>query len=92
MEPEALAELAGRYRLPHDYFIPDAILTLVARGDHLDARWQDGGVNTVYPLGPDRYLDRNYWAELRFTRDSAGRVTGFGYRLLQGFVARRIQP
>ena len=65
MEPEALAELAGRYRLPHDYFIPDAILTLVARGDHLDARWPDGGVNTVYPLGPDRYLDRNYWAELR---------------------------
>ena len=89
--PGALAELAGRYRLPHDYFVPDAVVTLIDRGDHLDATWDDGGVNTVYPIGPDRYLDRNYWAELRVIRDAGGKVTGFDYRLLQGFLARRVE-
>jgi hypothetical protein len=76
--------------MPHDYFVPDATLTLADKGDYLEARWSDGAVNAVYPIGPDRFLDRNYWAEVAFKRDAEGRVTGFDYKLLQGFQAKRI--
>lgn len=90
--PGSLAELAGRYRMPHDYFEPDAALALTDRGDHLEARWSDGAVNTIYPVGPNRFLDRNYWAGVSFTRDPEGRVEGFSYGLLQGFIAKRVHP
>ncbi|HEY7479987.1 MAG TPA: serine hydrolase [Gemmatimonadales bacterium] len=86
----SLAKLEGRYRMPHDYFVPDATLTLSERGDHLEARWTDGAVNTVYPIGLNRFLDRNYWAELTFRRDASGKVTGLDYALGPGFFAARI--
>ena len=89
-EAGALAELAGTYQMPHEYFVPDAKLELSDHGDHLEARWSDGAVNTIYPTGPNRYRDRNYWAEVIFTRGADGRVTGFDYRLLDGFVAKRV--
>ena len=88
--PGVLARFAGRYQMPHDYFVPDATLTLADKGDYLEARWSDGAVNAVYPIGPDRFLDRNYWAEVVFTRDAEGKVTGFDYKLVQGFQAKRI--
>ncbi len=90
--PGSLAELAGRYRMPHDYFLPDETLILSDRGDHLDARWSDGSVNTIYPVGPNRFIDRNYWTTVTFRRNAAGKVEGFDYRLLQGFVAKREGP
>lgn len=91
VRPGALAELAGRYRLPHDYFVPDATIVLSDQGDHLEARWEGGALNVVYPIGPNRFLDRNYWAEVIFTRDSLGAVSGFDYKLLQGFRATRVR-
>jgi CubicO group peptidase (beta-lactamase class C family) len=90
--PGSLAPLAGRYRMPHDYFVPDATIDLTDRGDYLEARWSDGAVNTIYPTGPGRFLDRNYWATVTFTTDTTGKVTGFDYGLLQGFAATRIGP
>lgn len=89
--PGALRELAGEYRLPHDYFIPDATLSLVDKGDHLEARWAIGAINTVYPTGPNRFLDRNFWAELRFIREG-DKVVGFDYALGPGFKAVRTGP
>jgi hypothetical protein len=65
--------------MPHDYFVPDATLELIDRGNRLEAVWSDGSRNTIYPVGPNRFLDRNYWAEVSFTRDSAGKVGGFSY-------------
>lgn len=88
----SLVPLAGRYRLPHDYFVPDATIDLIDRGDYLEARWGDGAINAVYPIGPDRFLDRSYWATVTFTKDSAGKVSGFEYGLFQGFSATRISP
>jgi CubicO group peptidase (beta-lactamase class C family) len=91
VQPGSLAELAGRYQLPHDYFVPDARLELIEQGDHLEARWEDGAGNTVYPVGRNRFLDRNFWAEVSFTRSAAGAIDGFTYRLsAQTFVAKRI--
>jgi CubicO group peptidase (beta-lactamase class C family) len=75
----ALAELAGQYGMPSDYFVPNATLELVDRGNRLEAVWANGARNTIYPVGPNRFLDRNFWADVSFTRDSTGKVSGFSY-------------
>jgi CubicO group peptidase (beta-lactamase class C family) len=86
----ALAELAGQYQMPHDYFVPDATVELVDRGNRLEAVWGDGSRNTIYPVGPNRFLDRNFWADVSFSRDSTKKVSGFSYGIAgQKFAAVR---
>ncbi|HEX6432881.1 MAG TPA: serine hydrolase domain-containing protein [Gemmatimonadales bacterium] len=86
----SLAELAGQYQMPREYFVPDATLELLDRGNRLEAAWADGARNTIYPVGANRFLDRNFWADVSFTRDSAGRVSGFSYAIAgQRFSAVR---
>jgi CubicO group peptidase (beta-lactamase class C family) len=77
----SLSELGGQYQMPEDYFVPNATLELVDRGKHLEAIWSNGARNTIYPVGPGRFLDRNFWADVSFVRDSAGKVNGFSYAL-----------
>ena len=87
----SLQQFAGQYRLPHDYFIPDAVITLSESGDHLDAYWSSGGKNTVIPIGENRFLDRNYWARLTFTHNPNGSISGFSYEVAgQKFVAVKL--
>lgn len=33
-------------------------------------------------MGPGRFLDRNFWADVSFSRDSVGMVSGFPSRQL----------
>jgi CubicO group peptidase (beta-lactamase class C family) len=90
VKPGALAELAGRYKMPSNYFVPDAELELIDRGNRLEAVWAIGIRNTIYAVGPNRFLDRNFWADVSFTRDSTGRVAGFSYQVAgQRFAASR---
>ena len=86
----ALAEYAGKYQMPADYFVPNAIVTLADRGAYLTATFPDGSVNTFYPVARDELLDRNFWARVKMTRDAAGKITGYDYALLQGFKATRV--
>jgi len=70
--------------------VPNATLELRDRGDRLEAIWQNGARNTIYPVGPYRFLDRNFWGDVSFTRNSAGKVSGFSYALAgQRFAAIR---
>jgi CubicO group peptidase (beta-lactamase class C family) len=89
----SLSQYAGRYQLPNNYFVPDAMLTFTERGDHFDVAWSSGGLNTVFPVANDKFLDRNYWARITFTRDAIGSVTGFEYEIAdQKFKAVRLSP
>jgi CubicO group peptidase (beta-lactamase class C family) len=86
----SLEQLAGHYQMPSDYFVPDARLELIDRGDRLEAVWATGARNTIYPVGPNRFLDRNFWADVSFIRDSGGDVSGFSYEVGgQRFTAAR---
>jgi CubicO group peptidase (beta-lactamase class C family) len=89
-KPGQFAGVAGRYQMPANYYAPDAILVLQDRGDYLEARWEHGEVNVIYPVSADECLDRMYWARVRFERDPAGKVTGFTYHLVKDFSARRL--
>jgi CubicO group peptidase (beta-lactamase class C family) len=88
--PGQFAGVAGRYQMPPNYYAPDAVLTLEDRGDFLEARWEKGEVNVIYPVSAEECLDRMYWARVRFQRDAAGKVTGFTYHLVQDFNARKL--
>jgi CubicO group peptidase (beta-lactamase class C family) len=86
----ALAEYAGNYQMPANYFIPNAIVTLADRGRYLTATFPNGAVNAFYPVGKDELLDRHFWARVKMKRDAAGKIVGYDYALLQGFVATRV--
>jgi hypothetical protein len=88
--PRQFAGVAGKYQMPGDYYTPNAVLTIEDRGEYLEARWEYGEVNLIYPVSAEECLDRGYWARLRFQRDATGRVTGFTYHLVRDFVARRV--
>jgi CubicO group peptidase (beta-lactamase class C family) len=89
-QPGQFAGVDGQYQMPPDYFAPNAVLTLRDCGDYIEARWEHGDVNAIYPVSADECLDRMYWARVRFLRDAAGKVTGFTYHILQDFNARRL--
>jgi len=89
-KPGQFAGVAGRYQMPANYYAGNAILVLQDRGDYLEARWERGEVNVIYPVSADECLDRMYWARVRFERDPAGKVTGFTYHLVQDFAARKL--
>jgi D-alanyl-D-alanine carboxypeptidase len=90
--PGELGAFAGRFQMPESYFIPNAALTIQDRGDYLEASWSIGLTTTIYPTGGDDFVDRTNWAMVHFTRDAQGQVTGFTYKLLQDFNARRLGP
>jgi hypothetical protein len=85
-----LASFIGQYMMPDDYYIPGATLTLEDRGEYLQAKWSTGAMTIIYPAGGDNFMDRSYWAQIRFTRDEGGQVTGFIYNLLQEFTATKV--
>jgi len=88
--PGQFAGVAGRYQMPPNYYAPNSVLTLEDRGDYVEARWENGEVNVIYPVSAEECLDRMYWARLRFQRDATGKVTGFAYHLVQDFNARKL--
>jgi hypothetical protein len=90
-EPGSVAAVAGTYQMPDDFASPALKVTLMDRGDYLEADWSNGTTSVVYPTLDGDFVDRNAWAKVHFTRDEQGKVTGFQYRLSRTFNARRIQ-
>jgi len=88
----ALATFTGRFQLPDSYYVPNATLTLRDQGDFLTGDWGNGVTSVIYPAGGDDFVDRTNWAMVHFTRDEEGRISGFRYRLLQDFTAKRLSP
>lgn len=85
-----LAAFTGRFQMPEEYYAPGAILTLIDRSEYIEAKWTGGATTIFYPTGADDFVDRMYWAMVRFSRDGSGRVTGFTYDLLQKFTVRKL--
>jgi len=90
--PGELSAFIGRYKMPENYYVPGAIITLQDRGKYLEANWSNGATTIIYPAGRDNFVDRTFWAQVLFSRDSRDQVTGFSYKLLQEFTAKRLTP
>ncbi len=90
--PGELAAFTGRFQLPDNYYAPGAVLSIRDHGDYLAADWTSGFTSVIYPTGGDDFVDRTNWAMVHFTRDGDGHISGFRYRLLEDFIARKLPP
>jgi hypothetical protein len=62
------------------------------QGEYLEASWSNGATTVFYPVGGDNFMDRVFWAQVRFTRDTQSHVTGLVYKLMLDFNAKKISP
>jgi CubicO group peptidase (beta-lactamase class C family) len=90
--PGELSAFIGRYKMPDDYYVPGATLTLQDRGNYLEANWSNGATTIFYPTGGDNFIDRTFWAQVLFTRGTRGELTGFNYKLIQEFRVKKVTP
>jgi hypothetical protein len=81
-DPQAVKEVAGRYRFDSSFYQPNMVMTIREMDGRLLLDWGE-----LIPEAPLQYVDRAYWQELRFVKDSTGRVARLEY---SGFTAQRI--
>jgi CubicO group peptidase (beta-lactamase class C family) len=88
MEPPpdvaALDRCTGSFQFGSDFFEPNALLLLTVEGHELRLRWPSGSVTALIPLGPDRFLDRSYWADVGIERGSSGKPAWLSYDRFRG--------
>jgi hypothetical protein len=61
-----LAKLAGTYVGGDDFFFPGTQLTVSQRDGHLNMHWSTGADSILVPVGERSFLDRSFWARVRF--------------------------
>ncbi len=90
MEPApSAAELnrcTGSFQFGGDFYQPNAALTLTLDGPELHLRWPSGSVTALIPQGPDHFVDRSYWVDVRIERDSSGNPVLLSYGGFRGPV------
>jgi D-alanyl-D-alanine carboxypeptidase len=69
----ALAAFEGTYAGGDDFFFPGATLTVTRRAGYLMMHWSTQADSTLVPVAPDTFLDRSFWARVRFMRDADGK-------------------
>ncbi len=90
MEPKVLEAFAGSYKLGQDFFIPGVVVTLEGRNDYLLMKWSSGAESVLVPVGENEFLDRNFWARIRFTRGKDGEITGLIYSSGKDYTAPKL--
>ena len=82
--PSSLIGLPAAFRFPADFYQPGAVVRVTAAGGQVTLRWPTGDTSPLIPIGPDRYIDRNYWVAVEVERDPAGRIVRLKYDRFAG--------
>jgi CubicO group peptidase (beta-lactamase class C family) len=69
-----LSACAGSYAGGDDFFFPGATLTVTPREGYLVMHWSTGADAILAPVGGGEFLDRSFWARVRFVEDDGGAV------------------
>lgn len=92
VDPATLDALAGRFQGGEDFFFPRVVLDLRRDRDWVVMHWSSGADAILVPIGPDLFLDRTFWAQVRITRDAAGQVQALVWRYAgRDYTAPRIE-
>lgn len=86
--PESLGGLPASFTFPKDFYQPNAVVRVAASDGQVMLHWPTGDVSPLIPVGPDRYIDRNYWVSVEAQRDDAGRIVQLKYDRFTGDRAR----
>jgi CubicO group peptidase (beta-lactamase class C family) len=65
-----LEALEGRYIGGEDFFFPGVSLTVASAGGHLAMHWSSGADSILVPVADGEFLDRSFWARVRFVEDA----------------------
>ena len=69
----ALAVFEGTYTGGDDFFFPGTTLTVTRGTGYLMMHWSTQADSTLVPVAPNEFLDRSFWARVRFARDADGK-------------------
>ena len=75
MGEPALAAFEGTYAGGDDFFFPGTTLTVTRQAGYLMMHWSTQADSTLVPVAPNEFLDRSFWARVRFVRDTGGKVS-----------------
>ncbi len=73
-DPAQLRKLEGNYQFGSDFFRPDARVRFTVRGGEPVLDWGNSFQSSLIPVGPGEFMDRQFWARLRFRPDGSGFV------------------
>ena len=82
-----LKACAGHFQFGADFYQPNAEVILIPSDRELSLHWPTGDSSALIPIGPDRFVDRSYWEEVRIKRDPSGRPSGLAYGQFEGKLA-----
>ena len=82
--PASLIGLPAAFRFPADFYQPNAVVRVAAADGQVSLHWPTGDTSPLIPVGPDRYIDRNYWVVVEVERDAAGRIVRLKYDRFAG--------
>ena len=85
--PPSAAQLktcTGAFQFGADFYQANAKVELVTEGHELSMRWPSGSSSALLPVGPDRFVDRAYWEDVKIERNSAGKPVALDYDRFRG--------
>jgi len=70
LDSKKLDALAGDYQFGPDFYSPNGIVSIVAKGGYL---FSNG--DWLIPLSETEFIHRRYWSHLTFEKNESGQIT-----------------
>lgn len=84
-----LKDLAGPYAFGADFFRPNAEIEMRPADGRLKMDWGNNFFSDLIPVSDHEFIDRLFWARVRFEKDAEGKVKQFVYRSSGEYVATK---
>jgi CubicO group peptidase (beta-lactamase class C family) len=79
LSPDAIKEVVGQYQFDENFYRPKMLMTIKEKDGHLFLDWGE-----LIPNGPMKYIDRVYWVDVEFVKDSSGKISVLNYGNFKG--------
>lgn len=87
LSEEELKDWAGHYAFGADFFRPNAEVEMRPADGRLKMDWGNNFFSDLIPVSDHEFIDRLFWARVRFEKDAEGQVKQFVYRSSGEYVA-----
>jgi CubicO group peptidase (beta-lactamase class C family) len=89
LSPDESARLVGTYKFGADYYVPNSIVTITARGGHIQAEYPSGYPASPYmPISPTSFIIRPFWMPAEFVIAADGKASEL---VIDGFRGARVE-
>jgi len=78
-DPQISREIIGQYQFDEKFYQPNMLMTIREKDGRLFTDWGE-----LIPGDPLQYIDRVYWFDIQFEKDSSGKITTLKYDTFKG--------